>query len=550
LVKQLEAENAWWRDTAQRLLVERQDRAAVSLLVEVVRESKQPVARSQALFTLDGLSAVADELVLATLQDPHPRVREGALRLAEGRLNAVAQVQKAAFGMANDLDARVRLQLALSLGECEDDARLPALVKLADTAVSNRWSAMAVRSSVVSLGLRLLQQLANADGRWLRAPDEAHAEFLELVAGLIGAANQRRDASPFFALLTNEFTSASAKIALLAGYANGLKRGKHALRELLSQLPSGDTNIARSLQEAFALGAATASSAVSPTYQRLMAVRLLANAEPEVSGPVLLELLRATGPDVIQAAAARGLAELADPPLARTLFESWDHMGPAARRKVLAASLNSPVTIEALVTALEQHRVLPAELEASTRDALRRVATPTLKPRLDRLLKSNASGDRKEVVQRFAPALTLEGDRKQGAELFCKSCLVCHALQGQGQRVGPDVSGANSRPIETLLTDILDPSRDVSPDFISYELTMTGGETLSGLIATETAGSITLRRADQPDETILRSQIKELRASGKSIMPDGLEQGLTAQDIADLLAFLRQPEVALLPAER
>ena len=115
-----------------------------------------------------------------------------------------------------------------------------------------------------------------------------------------------------------------------------------------------------------------------------------------------------------------------------------------------------------------------------------------------------------------------------------------------GRRVGPDLSGIASRPEDALLVDILDPSRQVSPDFINYTLTTTDGKLVTGFIASETAASVTLRRAAEPDDTVLRSQIKEIRAEGKSLMPEGLEQGITAQDLADLLSFLRKPEGRLL----
>jgi len=108
------------------------------------------------------------------------------------------------------------------------------------------------------------------------------------------------------------------------------------------------------------------------------------------------------------------------------------------------------------------------------------------------------------------------------------------------------LSGLSSRPKTAVLEDILDPSRQVSSDFISYTVRTVQGDTITGLIAAETATGVTLRRANQPDETVLRSQIAELRAEGKSLMPDGLEQGLSGQDMADLLEFLRQPEAALL----
>src|SRR5262249_35399342 len=144
----------------------------------------------------------------------------------------------------------------------------------------------------------------------------------------------------------------------------------------------------------------------------------------------------------------------------------------------------------------------------------------------------------------------LQGDRRRGAAAFAKACVVCHAIQGVGKAVGPDLLAMASRTKETLLVDILDPSRQVSADFLSYTLVPTQGEALTGLIAAETATSVTVRRQGQPDETVSRTQIKELRADGKSLMPDGLEQGLTHQDMADLLEFLRQPEAALLPKEQ
>ena len=122
-------------------------------------------------------------------------------------------------------------------------------------------------------------------------------------------------------------------------------------------------------------------------------------------------------------------------------------------------------------------------------------------------------------------------------------------MQGEGNRVGPDLSGISAQPKETMLMNILDPSRQVLPDFVSYTVVPADGETLIGLIAAESAASVTLRRPNAPDVTIQRSQIKELKADGKSLMPDGLEQGLTVQDVADLLSFLRQPDAALLPKE-
>lgn len=184
-------------------------------------------------------------------------------------------------------------------------------------------------------------------------------------------------------------------------------------------------------------------------------------------------------------------------------------------------------------------------MDASARQSLQKNAE--LKTRVARFFQSPTATNRQAIVQSFQPALTIKGDRQRGAAFFGKLCVVCHTVEGQGSQVGPSLSGISTRPSETVLIDIVDPSREVSPDFITYAATTTKDETLTGLISAETATSVTIRRQGLPDETVLRNQIKDLRAEAKSLMPEGLEQGLTEQDMADLLAFLREPDPGLLP---
>jgi putative heme-binding domain-containing protein len=132
--------------------------------------------------------------------------------------------------------------------------------------------------------------------------------------------------------------------------------------------------------------------------------------------------------------------------------------------------------------------------------------------------------------------------------LVAQHCLTCHQILGKGRRIGPDLSGIGSHPKEQLLVSLLDPSRQVSPDFLAYTLITQNGEVLSGLLAGETASSVTLRRAEGNDEIVPRSNIESLKAAGKSLMPDGFEQKLSVQDVADVLDFLGHPDASLLIA--
>ena len=149
--------------------------------------------------------------------------------------------------------------------------------------------------------------------------------------------------------------------------------------------------------------------------------------------------------------------------------------------------------------------------------------------------------DREKVLRQFAPALLLKGAPEKGALLVSTLCLPCHYVQGHGQRVGPDLSSLASKTPEMLLTDILDPGRQVAPDYQTYEVELPDGERLTGLISSETETRLTLRFAGSPDVSVAKVKNLKWRATGKSLMPDGLESGLSHQDAADILAFLKQP---------
>ena len=154
-------------------------------------------------------------------------------------------------------------------------------------------------------------------------------------------------------------------------------------------------------------------------------------------------------------------------------------------------------------------------------------AAPTLR-------RAGALSGRPETRQR----------RTSGAALFDKHCQTCHQHQGRGHKVGPDLSGIAGRAPEALLVDILDPNREVPPDYLTLIVATRRGQLLSGLLAEESATTLKLRHADAVEETLLRSEIEDIRSTAQSLMPEGLEQNLSLQDVADLIAFLRQGDRA------
>jgi putative heme-binding domain-containing protein len=95
-----------------------------------------------------------------------------------------------------------------------------------------------------------------------------------------------------------------------------------------------------------------------------------------------------------------------------------------------------------------------------------------------------------------------------------------------------------NRGPETILLNVLDPNREVNPQYLSYVLVTGEGKTLTGIVAAESATSVTLKRADGQGDEVLRSDIDELRSTGLSLMPEGLEKELNQGAMADVIAYL------------
>jgi putative heme-binding domain-containing protein len=144
-----------------------------------------------------------------------------------------------------------------------------------------------------------------------------------------------------------------------------------------------------------------------------------------------------------------------------------------------------------------------------------------------------------KLVQDYQGVLKMVGNPARGKTKFDEVCGKCHLPRRQGGRVGPDLSGVSSKSKEELLTSILNPSYAIEPRFTNYIITTKDGGLHDGVIANETSRTITLRGGSEEDETLLRKNIVEMRASSISLMPEDLEKSLRRQDIADVISYLQ-----------
>jgi putative heme-binding domain-containing protein len=532
LVVQLANPNCWWRETAHRLIFERQDSAAVAPLRRLLRESDRPLARLAALWSLAGLNALDEADLTRALADDVAGIREHAVRLAEPRLGQAPTLREQVLALARDPVVRVRFQVAFTLGEMRDPRVADALTEIARRDADDVWVRTAVLSSAVDSCDRMLLQVLPDDSF---IGSEAGQALARQLATVVGARNRAPELKAVCAAVARNGQALAVQQQVVAGLGDGLKRAGKNLRQIQPQLTPEAGQL---LDMLLAAARQTAQSDPVDLAQREQAIGFLAYDDFEHARTALVPLLDARQPQAVQMTAVRTLAGFANAQVAALLLAPWRTYTPTVRRETIEALLARRDRIPALFDAVERRIVAVGDIPPNRRDVLMRYPDESLRKRAIALFGRDALGTRKEVVARYQPALQLTPDRARGEQVFRRECLTCHRLGNQGREVGPNLSTVAHLTPEEVMISILDPNREVSPNYVEYLIMLKEGRTTSGLIASETATSITLRRAENVQETILRQNIEEINSTGKSLMPEGLEQKLTLQDMADLLAFL------------
>lgn len=546
LVATLENSNSWWRETAQRLLFERQDQSAVPALRKMVKRGRTSQSRLHALWTLAGLNRLTDEDVIAGLKDPTAGVRENAVKLAEALVvpltpiggegvrrtgegeAAVLSMPRtrlvtALLKLASDSSAAVRFQLAFTLGESTDPRAMDALATIARRDAGDPWIRVAVLSSVVNTSDQLLVRLLD-DAKFTANP--AAAEMIRQLAQIVGRRGQDDEIQRTF----EAARKANADLDVALGVGEGLKRAGRSLRQ--SAAP-------RFVDGLLDQGRDTAL-AEAPLDVRLKAIQALAYDDFEWVKDALTDLLAPKQPQEVQRAAVIALGSFSRPEVAGLLLSGWRTHTPAIRAEVINALLDVRSRIPVLLDAIESGVVPANQVPFARRAALLRAADATTKERLNKIF-SSAMASRKDVVAKYQSALSLKGDAARGQAAFETACATCHRVGALGKDVGPNLATIRQWNPEQILINILDPNREVAPNFIGYTVETKDGRTLDGIIADENAASLTLKRADGVTETVLRSDIARISGSGLSLMPEGLEATMSVEQMADLIAFLLLP---------
>ena len=534
LAELLSDPNGWRRATASRLLYERRDPAAVPAVRAALRTGSHPGGRARAAYYLSAAGELTDADALAGLNDPHPRVAGVVARLAADGAASEA-VRTAIAGKLKNAGGRPAFDLCVALaphavGPGAWPGAFGALV-----AAARRGDDPYLHAAVLAGAGRGGHPVGLTAALWRAAASDANpidpardAALLEASAAIAGRRGEIAATAGMAvgsALADRELSPAAAAVL----------RGLHAtaagpLKTELHRLPAADRATL-----AGAVGAFLETSRDRPGDAILLG--LLAETRPQ------LFALAADDPDpAVRVAAVRALARPAapadEPPAPFVeLIAGLPAETPAVREALLDLALAAPDRTATLLDLIDAGELSPAAVGPARARRLTDHADPAVRARAAELFAP--AGDRAAALAAYRSCLELEGDVERGRIEFARVCATCHAVDGAGVAVGSDISDTYNRTPESLLTDILDPNRAVDGGGLAYAALTTDGRVLTGVLKSETAGSVTLAAPGGAVHAVPRGELLELRAEGISLMPAGLETQLTPAQMADLIAFLK-----------
>jgi putative membrane-bound dehydrogenase-like protein len=530
LVALLEHPNGWHRDTASRLLYQRQDRSAVPGLVGLATNSSSPQGRMTALYSLDGLGSLQADHVLHALNDQHPMVVVHALKLAERFPTSPTLVQRMDT-LTKHPNPVVRYQLAFSLGGMQSRQRVITLARLAKKDSADSWHRLAIQTSLYHGADRVFELLA-AD-RTYRSTRHGQS-FLLTLSAQIGAANRSDELAIVLKVLQElpdgDATFAKRLVETLVAKQTG------AARERILSAANGKAGeiLAAMMVEAKRI----VGNPQGDVERRVQAIQSLRLTPFDDVAELLQKLLDHSQPAAVQSAVLKTLGAYRSAKVADVELQGWRGYRPSVRAEATETLLSRAEWIHSFFDAIEKNVVRQSDLTTARIVLLKQHPDKSIGVRATALLGSEALSTRAKIVREYQQSLQLQGDGTKGKIVFKTACSACHRLEGVGTQIGADLTAIRNRGMAAVLLNVLDPNREVKPQFHTYIASTVDGRVVTGMIQTETANTLTIRRLDGTSVDLQRSDVEDLQSTGMSFMPEGLEKQITPQSMADLLAYL------------
>ena len=299
----------------------------------------------------------------------------------------------------------------------------------------------------------------------------------------------------------------------------------------------------RAIQEALAL----LPRAEARLEERLECIRTLGELREPGAWPAFLALATNDQPVAIRRAALAALGAFEDDSLAGPIVRALPQIPAEVQPAALALLTSRGPWSVALLSAMDAKQLPAGLVPPDMADRLRQSKDPRVHELAARVLAppgaaSSAGGSRARQAEIEAVLRRAPGNPYAGEALFNQRCAGCHKLFFKGGNVGPDLTAYQRDNLGTLLSSVLNPSAEIREGYAYVDVETKDGRTLGGFLTDRDAQVVVLRGLDGQDVTLRTGDIRAIEPAGRSLMPEGLLDGLSDDQLRDLFGYLRSSQ--------
>ncbi|MCA9263720.1 MAG: c-type cytochrome [Planctomycetales bacterium] len=555
LVALLRHPNRWHRETARRLIADRRDD-------KLLPELKRRVRGEQGQFALEcfwavNLSGGFDEPWAAeTLGHRDPYVRAWAVRLLGDMPRISDRIAATLAELAGEEShVEVRSQLASTAKRLPAGQSLPIVRELIgrDVDREDRYVPLlvwwALESKCGDEADEVLTMWADS-GLW-----KGRLALEEILPRQMRrwAATGRREDLHRCAQLFEMAGSEEATGRLMAGFEaayEGRRIDDVPARLIAALKEAGGGSLALQVRLGDPTSIDAALSRVSDErmgqVERLELIRVLGQVRPREAEGVFLDIISQTKESLVRQESLGALAGFESPAIADRILSLYDQWSPdeqAAAQAMLVARAN---WVRAMLDALESGRLDRLSLSIGTMQRCGMHKDPLIKERAAKLFgdmsPANDAALQREVARIKDVVLSGDGNPYEGQKLFRQSCVKCHYLFNEGERIGPDLTAYQRHDLQAMSLAIGHPSAEIREGFENYTMVVDDGRIVSGVIGDRDDRVVVVRTADGHSTSLPRDAVEEMVVNRQSLMPDDILKGWSEEQIRDLFAYLRSTQ--------
>ena len=551
LVQLLKSDNPWLRESARRLLIEREASDQIKELAVIANDRR-----------LDSASRIVALQSAAVLSNGSPANSERIAELVRTLVEENSRVEKASLLIAKyyfSTDSKVIEQLVNLAAAGGDYSQAMETLRCLGASTVSRPLESEERLIARLESLLSVSALAGESmlGELLIATASAFKHRPEVV---LAALLKSVEESPIHFKKNDLYTVAVGRltVAVLDGHAESCNALFQQSSRMLASEHSNSKRAALAALTEFAnrrskLTVPESELMTAEYWDRISVLTLDANSDADVRVRAIVMLARsprasdlerlpkfARSKDLqLKTAALRAWASTADVACDEFLLGELVGSSPQLQQVLLDLIGQKPERLTALADQLAAGKIAAKRIGSNELKKLATRAKGDTQTKLNAALESIVNSDRAKVVNDYQSSLTMTADALRGKEVFVKHCASCHKMADVGVQVGPDISDSRTQQPTQILTNILDPNRAIDNNYFRFVALTADDQVIEGMIAEETSDSIVLRGQNNVRNTLKRADLQELKATGVSLMPEGLESQIDQQAMADLISFVK-----------